>query len=60
MKFRVTVTTVKEFETDLSDYDGECKTPEEARQYEERAANDDPFLTSEGGDTTVKMELLES
>lgn len=58
MKFKLTVTTVKEFETELTDYPEECKTPEDARKFEEESANDDPFLSSEGGDTSVKVELL--
>jgi hypothetical protein len=59
MKFKLTVTTVKEFETDLTDYPEECKTPEDARVFEEAGANDDPILSSEGGDTTVSVELIE-
>lgn len=58
MKFKLTVTTIKEFETELKDYDEEIKTPEDARKCEEEAANDDPFLSSEGGDTSVKVELV--
>ena len=34
MKFKLTVTTIKEFETELKDYDEEIKTPEDARKYE--------------------------
>lgn len=58
MKFRLTVTTIKEFETELTDYDENIKTPEDARKFEEAAANDDPFLSSDGGDTSVKVELV--
>lgn len=59
MKFKLTVTTIKEFETELSDYPDEIKTAEAARKSEEDSANEDPLLSSEGGDTTVKVELLE-
>lgn len=58
MKFKLTVTTIKEFDMELSDYPEECKTPEDARQFEEANANDDPFLSMEGGDTTVSVELV--
>lgn len=58
MKFKLTVTTVKEFETDMVDYPPECKTPEDARAFEQLSAEDDPFLSMEGGDTTVTVELL--
>jgi hypothetical protein len=46
MKFKLIVTTTKEFETDLSDYPGDCKTPEDARKYEEANATDDPFFVN--------------
>lgn len=58
MKFKLIVTTVKEFDTELADYPEECKTAEDARKFEEASANDDPFLSSEGGDTTVSVELV--
>ena len=58
MKFKVTVTTVKEFETTMEDYPG-LKTEDEVLQLERGAANDDPFLRSEGGNTTVTVERID-
>ena len=58
MKFKVTVTTVKEFETTIEDYP-DLKTEDEALLAEQEAANDDPFLRSEGGNTTVTVERID-
>ena len=37
----------------------ECKTEEEALKYEQAAANDDPCLACEGGDTKVVVERVD-
>lgn len=58
MKFRVTVITVKEFETTMDDYP-DCKTEDEAFEYEQMAAEDDPFLITEGGDTTISVRRID-
>ena len=58
MKFKLTVTTTKEFETTMDLYP-ECKTEEEALKYERAAANDDPCLACEGGDTKVVVERVD-
>ena len=58
MKFKVTVTTVKEFETTIEDYP-DLKTEDEALLAEQEAANDDPFLLTEGGNTTVAVERID-
>ena len=58
MKFKVTVTTIKYFETTMEDYLS-LKTEDEALEYEQKAANDDPYLSTEGGDTTVNVVRID-
>ena len=60
MKFRDTVTTVKEYEIGLdAEYYPKGTTEDEALKIEQEAAEDDPFLYTEGGDTTVKVERID-
>lgn len=58
MKFRATSTTTKEFVTELSDYP-EGTTEQRALELEREAANDDPWMVTDGGDTTVTVERID-
>jgi hypothetical protein len=58
MKFKVTVTTIKYFETTMEDYP-DCKTEDEALEAERVAADDDPYLSTEGGETTVNVVRID-
>ena len=42
----------------MEDYP-DLKTEDEALLAEQEAANDDPFLLSEGGNTTVTVERID-
>ena len=57
MKFKVTETTSKEYEVDLSVYP-EGTTEEQALVLEQEAAEDDPFLYVVGGDTKIVIERI--
>lgn len=57
MKFKVTETTTKEYEVDLSVY-LEGTTEEQALVLEQEAAEDDPFLYTKGGNTKIVVERI--
>ncbi len=57
MKFKVTEITTKEYEVDLSNYP-EGTTEEQALILEQAAAEDDPFLYVDGGDTKIVVERI--
>jgi|FreactcultureFD7_1027221.scaffolds.fasta_scaffold09680_7 hypothetical protein len=57
MKFKVTETTTKEYDVDLANYP-EGTTENQALILEQEAAEDDPFLYIEGGDTKIVVERI--
>jgi hypothetical protein len=58
MKFKVVETTTKEFDVDLANYQ-EGTTEEQALILEQEAAEDDPFLYVEGGNTTIVITRID-
>jgi hypothetical protein len=58
MKFKVVETTIKEYEVDLSNYP-EGTTEDQALILEQEAAEDDPFLYVEGGNTTISVQRID-
>lgn len=58
MKLRITVTTIKEYDTPPVDCYPEGSTEEDILRMETEGANDDPFLAAEGGSTTVVVEKI--
>lgn len=58
MKLKVTEITTKEYEVDLSMYP-EGTTEEQVLGLEQEAAEDDPFLYVEGGDTKIVVERID-
>jgi hypothetical protein len=59
MKIRITVTTVKEFDSPVGeDYYPAGATDDDILKIETEAANDDPFTAMEGGNTTVTVEKI--
>ena len=60
MKFRATVTTTKEYEIPLDEeHYPKGTTEKEALKIEQAAAEDDPFLYTEGGDIKVVVERVD-
>ncbi len=59
MKIKVTVTTIREYETPIGeDYYPVGATEEDILKIETDAANDDPFTATEGGETTITVEKI--
>lgn len=58
MKLKATITTIKYYEVGLDAYP-KGTTEKEALKIEQAAAEDDPFLYAEGGDTKVVVERVD-